>query len=152
VLKTNSQLRALEVKLPSGAERGFLKEVIDCFSVGANRATIVMCWSLVLDHLYEIVWRHHRIAFDLVLAKNTDKRVRPTKLLTRDDLGDIPENKFIEFLRSAGVISNDVRKILDEKLGIRNSSAHPSAVAIKSSKVIEFIEDLIENLILKYPI
>ena len=152
VIQTSAELRKLESKLPSGAEKGFLKELIDCFEIGANRAAIVMCWILVLDHLYEYVLKHHRADFDAVLAKNADKRVRVTQIQGRDDFGDIPEGKFIEFLRSAGVISNDVRKILDEKLGIRNSSAHPSAVAIKPSKVVEFIDDLIENVVLKYPL
>lgn len=152
VLQTSMELQNLELKLPSGAEKGFLKELIDCFEVGANRAAIVMCWILVLDHLYAYVLQHHLASFNAVLAGNADKRVRVVKIQGRDDFGDIPEGKFIEFLRSAGVISNDVRKILDEKLGIRNSSAHPSAVAIKPSKVVEFVDDLVENVILKYQI
>ncbi len=151
VVQTSAELRKLETRLPTGAEKGFLKELIDCFEVGANRAAIVMCWILVLDHLYEVVLKHHLLAFNAVLAKNTDKRVKTSQIIHRDDFGDIPEGKFIEFLRSAGVISPDVRKILDEKLGIRNSSAHPSGVSIKASKVIEFIEDLIDNVLLKYP-
>lgn len=152
IIQTSAELRKLELMLPSGAEKGFLKELIDCFEIGANRAAIVMCWMLVIDHLYEYVLKHHRADFDAVLAKNTDKRVRVTQIQSRDDFSDILEGKFIEFLRSAGIISNDVRKILDEKLGIRNSSAHPSAVAIKPSKVVEFIDDLIENVVLKYPV
>jgi hypothetical protein len=152
ILQTSSELRKLESKLPSGTEKGFLKELIDCFEIGANRAAIVMCWILVLDHLYEYVLRDHVAAFNAVLGKNTDKRVRVTIVQNRDDFGDIPESKFIEFLRSAGIISNDIRKILDEKLGIRNTSAHPSAVSIKPSKVVEFVDDLVENIILKYRI
>jgi hypothetical protein len=54
--------------------------------------------------------------------------------------------------RSAGVISNDVRKILDEKLGIRNTCAHPSAVDIHRSKVVNFIEDIVDNVIVKHPL
>jgi len=152
IIQTSAELRKLEARLPSGAEKGFLKELIDCFEIGASRAAIVMCWILVLDHLYDYVLKHHRSAFDAVLAKNTDKRVRVTKIQTRDDFSDIPEGKFIEFLRSAGIVSNDIRKVLDEKLGIRNSSAHPSSVAIKPSKVVEFVDDLLENVVLKYPI
>jgi hypothetical protein len=152
IVQTSAELRKLESKLPSAAEKGFLKELIDCFEIGANRAAIVMCWILVLDHLYEFVLQHHLAEFNAVLAKNTDKRVRVSVVNDRDDFGDIPEGKFVEFLRSAGIISNDVRKILDEKLGIRNTSAHPSAVAIKASKVVEFIDDLVENIVLKYTI
>jgi hypothetical protein len=152
ILQTSAELRKLESKLPSGAEKGFLKELIDCFEIGANRAAIVMCWILVLDHLYEYVLQHHLAAFNTALTKNTDKRVRVSQVQNRDDFGDIPEGKLIELLRSAGIISNDVRKILDVKLGIRNSSAHPSAVSIKPSKVVEFIDDLVENVALKYPV
>jgi hypothetical protein len=45
-----------------------------------------------------------------------------------------------------------VAKAVSEKLGIRNSSAHPSAIVIKKSKVIEFVDDLVENVILKYKV
>ena len=152
VVQANAELRKLEVKIPEGPTKGFLKETIDCFEVGANRATIVMCWILAMDHLISYVMAHHLPAFNAVLARNTDKRVKVTTILTRDDFSDIPEGKLIEFLRAANVVSNDVRKILDEKLGTRNSSAHPSAVTIKPSKVIDFVDDLISNVVLKYEI
>ena len=44
-------LRGLEHKVPGGEAREFLKETIDCFEAGANRATITMAWILALDHL-----------------------------------------------------------------------------------------------------
>ncbi len=54
-------------------------------------------------------------------------------------------------LRSAGIITNDVRKILDTQLGFRNTAAHPSTVDVPESKVVGAIEDLVLNVILKYP-
>lgn len=152
VVQVNAELRKLEGMLSLGAAKGFLKETIDCFEAGANRATIVMCWILAIDHLTSYVLKHELTSFNAVLAKNTDKRVKVTQVATHDDFSDIPEGKLIEFLRSAGIISNDVRKILDEKLGTRNSSAHPSAIAIKPSKVIDFVDDLVTNIVLKYQI
>ncbi|WP_348246147.1 hypothetical protein, partial [Salmonella enterica] len=65
---------------------------------------------------------------------------------------DIPEGKFIEFLRSASIVSGDVRKILDQKLGIRNTAAHPSTVKIAQSRANDFFDDLIENVYRKYPL
>jgi hypothetical protein len=150
VKETSAELRSLESKLPNGSKKSFLSETIDCFEVGAYRASVLMCWLLTLDHLQECVLKHHLIPFNEALAKVTDKRVKVTAVRTQDDFSDIPEGKFIELLRSAGVISNDVRKILDEKLGTRNSSAHPSGVIIKRSKAIDFIDDLVENVLLKY--
>uniref|UniRef100_UPI001D01DFE3 hypothetical protein n=1 Tax=Halomonas citrativorans TaxID=2742612 RepID=UPI001D01DFE3 len=75
-----------------------------------------------------------------------------SKLTSVDDFTEIPEGKFIEFCRSAKIITNDVRKILDEKLGTRNSSAHPSGISISELKATEFIQDLVENVVLKYKI
>ena len=105
-----------------------------------------------MDHLFRYVLKKKLCEFNAALAKNTDKRVKITKISNCDDFGEIPESKFIEFCRSAKVISNDVRKILDQKLGIRNSSAHPSGVQIHRSKVIDFVEDLVSNVVLKYSI
>jgi hypothetical protein len=152
VVQTSVELRKLEARFTTGSTKDFLKETIDCFEAGANRATIVMCWILAIDHLIAYLLKYHLTAFNAILGKNTDKRVRVSSVSTRDDFSDIPEGKLIEFMRSAGVISPDVRKILDEKLGIRNSSAHPSAIAIKRSKVIEFVDDLTENVVLKYKV
>ena len=92
----------------------------------------------------------HLASFNKVLSVNKDKRVKITKITKRDDFEEIPEGKFIEFLRSSRVISNDVRKILDAKLGVRNTFAHPSAVSLSEVKATDFIIDLVENVILKY--
>jgi hypothetical protein len=120
-------------------------------AVKPNRATIVMCWILVQDHLIDLVLQKHLAEFNACLALVKDRRVKVSTVTVRDDFGDIPEGKFIELLRSSKIISNDVRKILDEKLGTRNSCAHASGIIVKPSKVIDFVSDLIENVILKYP-
>lgn len=150
--KTSVELRKLERMFPEGPPKAFLKETIDCFEVGANRATIVMCWQLVMDHLNHLVLQRHLKEFNEKLALVKDSRVKVSEVRTRDDFSDIPEGKFIELLRSAGIINNDVRKSLDEKLGIRNTAAHASAVVIHGSRAIGFVEDMIENVILKFPI
>jgi hypothetical protein len=45
-----------------------------------------------------------------------------------------------------------MRKILEGRRGTRNSSAHLSAIAIKRSKIIACVEDLVENIVLKFKI
>lgn len=149
---TSIELRSLERKFADGPKKAFLKETIDCFEVGANRATIVMCWQLVMDHLNDLVLQKHLTAFNEKLALVTDRSVKVSEVKSRDDFSDIPEKKYIELLRSAGIINNDVRKMLDEKLGIRNTAAHASAVVFRAAKATSFVEDMIENVILKFPI
>jgi hypothetical protein len=148
--QTSATLRGLEHKLPAGANKDFLKEAIDCFEIGANRAAIIMAWILTMDHLFAYILAHKLGDFNAALAK--DKGVKIDTITQRDNFTEIKETKFIEICRAAGIISNDVRKILDQKLGTRNSCAHPSGVIVNKSKVIDFIEDLVDNVVLKYPV
>lgn len=150
--ETSTTLRSLIGKLATTDERDFLDEAIKCYEVQAYRAAIVMVWILTLDHLQEFILKHHLGSFNIELAKVKDKRVKVSTITTKDDFGDIPENNFIEIARAASIISNDVRKILDGKLGIRNSYAHPSNISLSPAKAADFITDLTDNVVLKYPL
>lgn len=152
VTETSSLLRSLEEQVTNPDSKKFLSEALDCFEVGANRGTIVLAWLLALDHLQSYILKHKLHEFNAVLANNNDKRVKITAVGHIDDFNDIPEGKFIEFCRIAKIISNDIRKILDQKLQIRNSAAHPSGVVIGKAKVIDFVEDLVNNILLKFGI
>jgi hypothetical protein len=129
-------------------ERAFLEEAMKCYQVSAYRAAIILIWLVSIYHLQNYIFANKLKQFNAELAKNPDKKVR--KIVDKDDFSDLPENKFIELSRASGVISNDVRKILDTKLGTRNSAAHPSGIVIGEHKAIEFGIDLINNVILKY--
>lgn len=148
--ETSHLLRSLISRVTDQHKKAFLQEAIDCYEIGARRAAITLAWILAIHHMYEYVLAKEKTAFNAALASNTDRRVKVSSVTAIDDFSDIPETKFIEFLRTAGVISNDVRKILDTKLGIRNSSAHPSAIVISDVKATDFIIDLVENIIAKY--
>ncbi|WP_292663581.1 hypothetical protein [Mesorhizobium sp.] len=150
IAQTSATLRSQEHKLPTGVDKEFLKEAVDCFEIGANRAAIIMTWILAMDHLFAYILAHKLTDFNEALSK--DKGVKISSVFQRDDFSEIKETKFIELCRAAGIISNDVRKILDQKLGTRNSCAHPSGVTVNKSKVIDFIEDLVANIILKFPV
>jgi hypothetical protein len=149
-VETSYLLRSLLSKINNNTEKIFLQEAINCYEIGARRASIVMVWLLTISHLYDFILSSKLNDFNNVLSKNTDKRIKITQVHSIDDFSEIPENKFIEFLRSANIISNDVRKILDVKLGIRNSTAHPSSIIISEVKATEFIQDLVDNVVTKY--
>ncbi len=129
-------------------ERLFLEEGLKCYQAAAYRAAIVLIWLVSIDHMQNYILTHKLDEFNAELKKNPDKKVK--QIASKDDFSDLPENKFIELCRAAGIISNDVRKILDTKLGIRNSAAHPSGIVIGEHKAVEFGTDLINNIILKY--
>ncbi|MDO8136777.1 MAG: hypothetical protein Q6354_03970 [Candidatus Brocadiales bacterium] len=138
-------------KVEEDNKRRFLAEAIACIKVRAKRATIIMTWLMALQHLYDYVLSKKLKDFNLTLSQRRD-RYNKIQVTTRDDFSDVKESVFIEICRSSGIISNDVRKILDEKLGIRNTCAHPSNVEIHDSKVVNFIEEIVDNVIDKYKI
>ena len=142
-------LQRTAAKVTDDNKRKFLAEAMACLGVQAKRATIVMTWLVTLDHLYDFILVKKLSEFNSALGRRSDRYANKT-IIIKDDFSDIPEVIFIEVMRSANIISNDVRKILDEKLGIRNSCAHPSAIEVHDSKVINFIEDLVDNVIVKF--
>lgn len=144
-------LLALAARLTDPSERRFLNEALRCLQATAPRGAVVLVWCLTLDHLQNHVLIHHAIAFNNALAARTDAN-RNVVIAIKDDFEKITkELVFIEVLRSAGIITNDVRKILDTQLGFRNTAAHPSTVEVPESKAVAVIEDLVLNVILKYP-
>jgi hypothetical protein len=146
-------LEKVIAKVSNINQKKFLAESVACLGVDAKRATIIMTWACTVAHLYDfILVDKSRLAdFNAALKRRPDKFNKIT-IAGYDDFGDVPESVFIEVCRSARLVSNDVRKILDEKLGVRNTCAHPSGVEIHKTKVINFIEDLVDNVVTKYRI
>lgn len=129
-------------------ERDLLEEAARCYRVEAYRAAVVMIWAVTMSHIYSYVFAKELTAFNAAISRDSDKKLKPIKKI--EDFGEIKETKFIQLLRSADIITNDLRKILDEKLGTRNTAAHPSKTHLKGSKATEFGQDLIANIILAF--
>jgi hypothetical protein len=150
LLKVEPEIASLVEQVKRAGSKSFLEEAHLCLRANAPRAAIVMTWTAVMDHLYDYVLKNKLTAFNVELAK---KGWKLTAIISKDDFSEIKKEKdFIEICRAANVFNNDVRKILDEKLGIRNTAGHPSTVTVRGNKAASFIEDLVENVILKFPI
>jgi hypothetical protein len=153
-IQISPELRTLESEVPEGSGKEWLREALDCFGVEAYRATLVMVWLYALDHLFQYTLLHHLKAFNEALAKHPDqKTVRKVgEVKGRDQFTLLGEEMFIDVCRSAHIISPDVKRILVERLGNRNSAAHPSGVKFTRHNVVSFVESLVHNVILKYPL
>jgi hypothetical protein len=146
--QVSKQLSDLVLQIKDTQERAFLEEAIRCYRVEAYRATIVMVWVLTIDHLQKHVFGQRLADFNSAIVAHSDKKL--VQVVNYDDFSNIKESRLIELMRSVNIISNDVRKILDEKLGIRNSAGHPSGIQFSGHKTTEFVLDLINNILLKY--
>ena len=102
----------------------------------------------IIDVLYEYIFKNKLSRFNSAIQ--THGKYRNVIIKTKDDFSEINEASFIEIMRAGKIISKDIRKILDEKLGFRNTCAHPNPIKIKEPKVISFIDDLIENVVMKF--
>ena len=111
-----------------------------------------MTWNLAYHHLCDYVLKTHLAEFNArwPIVFPGDHKKAPNTITTMDDFSEeLKESKVIDICNSAGIITNDVRKILVDKLGRRNSAAHPSSVKIEQLQAEEFIDDLIKNVVLK---
>ncbi len=150
---TDSTLQRLEAASNQNLrsdEVNFYEEVVKCYEIGAFRSAIIMMWNLALNHLYDFVLAHKTVEFNSAL---TTKYARRAKFVSKkEDFANYRESEIIEVLKIGGIIDKNVRKILDQKLGIRNTFAHPSTVIATESKVVDIIEDLLKNVIEKFQI
>jgi len=147
VKEINDNLRLLLPKIKDIDNKEFLKEAIDCLEIKAYRSAVIMTWLLVIHNLYDFIYRNRLNDFNQELNK---KNLKIKIISSKDDFNEIKESIFIEISRAANIITNDQRKILDEKLGIRNTCAHPNNIIIREAKAVNFIEDLVENIYLKF--
>lgn len=151
-VQTSASLSRLEAQVPEGPKRDFLQETIRCFTAGANRAAVVMCWNLALHHLRDhVMGDAQRLAdFNAALALNKDGRVKIKAITKLDDFTEMPESKFLLFCREAKITTGTMFKKLEARLDERNGAAHPSGVKTTPKAAEAYIEDLVENVVRKF--
>lgn len=131
------------------AYRGYLTEAVDCYESHCYRASVLMVWSAVMEHLYQTV-------DDLpgglrsIEAANRDRfgnshgyrRVRK-----RDDLRYLSDTNFFSLCEDAGIFNKNARLLLAEKLSLRNRCGHPTGYVVAREETVIFIESLINNIL-----
>lgn len=151
-VQVTSILRDLPANVPDLAERTFLDETLTCYQHGAFRAAVVMAWNLAYHHLCDYVVRNRLADFNarwrLKFSGHHKNGVRAIAVID-DFMQELKESEVIAICRDAGIITRDVWKVMDEKLGRRNSAAHPSSVSIGQIQTDATIVDLVDNVVLK---
>jgi hypothetical protein len=135
-----------------GPKREFLQETVRCFEANAPRAAVVMCWNLVVHHLQDHLFADpSRLgSFNAALANNKDTRVKITTIRKLDDFTEMSESKFLLFCREAKIVTTSMFKKLETRLDERNSAAHPSGIKTTPKAAEAYIEDMVENVLIKF--
>lgn len=145
-------LRGLPQKIPDLAERTYLNEALICYEHGAFRAAVVMTWNLAYHHLCDFVLKKRLTDFNERWYKKLPgqhKNSRKGIAVMDDFMEELKESEVISICKDEGIITKDIWKIMDEKLGRRNSAAHASSVSIDQLQADAFIDDLVKNVVLK---
>ncbi|HEY7769877.1 hypothetical protein [Longimicrobium sp.] len=136
--------------VPSVAEKSFLNEALACYRVRAYRASIVMVWNLAYSHLTTWIQADSQRLSEF----NSKIEVRLPKkkgfvIRTPEDFEELKEFEVIEICNTAGLLSKNVIKLLQEKLARRNAAAHPSSVVLTQHQADDAISDLVANVVLR---
>ena len=136
-------------KIADEGERVFLSEVLTCYKHGAFRAAIVMMWNLAYDHVRRWVLDDAaRLAeFNAGIPKRNRSKAHVT-IAKSEDFEDLKEDEVVDILGWVTGISGSVKRLLKEKLGRRNTFAHPSLLVVDRPQVDDMITDLVNNVIL----
>lgn len=144
----DAMLQGLPGWVSDEAGRLFLTEALTCYRNKAFRATIVMTWNLAFDHLLDWVLANHLPAFNPAITRRHPKR-GGVAVARKEDFGEFKESEVIEVCGTAGLLPDNIKKILADKLTKRNMAAHPSLVEITQYQAEDVISDLVGNVILK---
>jgi hypothetical protein len=153
--RTTVQVSKLLADLPGKvldlAEKNFLAEAINCYRIEAYRACVIMTWNLAYSHLIHWILNDaKRLAdFNAAIARRYPKKPA-IKIAAYDDfLEDLKESEVIEICSTAGLVNSSIIRILREKLGKRNTAAHPASVIIVQSQADDAVTDLVNNVVLR---
>lgn len=149
VIRIETQLAELPGKIAEESERLFLAEALICYRHGAFRAAIVMTWNLAYDHLTRwIITDPQRLAaFNIGISKRNPRKAHVT-IVSREDFEELKEDEVIDIIGTLSGFSANVKRLLKEKLGRRNTYAHPSTLTIDRAQVDDMITDLVNNVVL----
>ena len=119
----------------------WLDEVQLCARYGAKRATVVLLWQLLIACLVS-----YAISTKGLILKEVSRTNSKKALSSLDDVQDLKESQLLDIMKSAGVVSQNEKAILDNLLRIRNLAAHPNFYKFSEAKTASFFEDIISFL------
>lgn len=151
VIAVEKMLTGLPGQIADQPERLFLTEALTCYRHGAFRAAIVMVWNLAYDHLCRWVLADpQRVAeFNAGIGKRNTRKAHIT-ITNRVSFEELKEDEVIDILGYRHDFSENLKRMLKEKLGRRNTYAHPSHLIIARSQVDDMITELVNNVVLAF--
>lgn len=150
-LNIRQKVKDLINAVPDVAEKDFMKEAEICLRHDAGRATIIMVWNVAFYHLCQFIIKHHLAKFNAGFQTHYNRlwqQARVQTMATYDDFSTLKESVVIDICKRENIINQNVAKIMEKRLGDRNSAAHPSTIHVGQLQAEAFIEDVVDNVVL----
>jgi hypothetical protein len=151
-LNVRQMVKDLANLLPELGEQDIFQEALKCLHHDAGRAATIMVWNIAFYHLCQYVLKHKLADFNTRIPARYPKKWKVADMPLIKNYGDfgdeMSEREVIEVCNSAGIITGDMFKVYVEKLGKRNSAAHPSITHVTQVQAEGYIDDLIRNTVL----
>jgi hypothetical protein len=151
-LNVRQMVKDLVNVIPDLGEKDIFQEALKCLKYDAGRAAIIMVWNIAFYHLCQYIITHKLAEFNNripIKYPGKWKAANMPLIKVYDDFGDnMSEREVLEVANSAGIITGAMFKVYVEKLGKRNSAAHPSTTHVTQVQAEGFIDDLIRNTVL----
>ncbi len=143
-----TSLRDAVGQAPS-AYRDYLSESVACYEGGQYRAAILTTWAATVQHLYIVVEGHSGGVPEFEKAnKQRFGSARSYRRIRRvNDFLYLRESDFLQLGEDAGLYNRNARKLLTERLDLRNRCAHPTRYKPGREETVVFIESLLLNVI-----
>jgi hypothetical protein len=133
-------LQAIVSKIQNADVRDYLEEGLKCLQIGVLRACVVFVWAAAIRIIQEKLIGSYRTMVNSAIKKH-DPYARDIHRL--DDFAYIKDSLTLLAAKELGVIDKNQKDTLEEALGLRNRSGHPSKYIPGVKKVSAFIEDLV---------
>jgi hypothetical protein len=129
--------------------RAYLEEAVACYDNGLFRAAILMVWAAVMEHLYMTAAsrRDGVKGFEKVNKTRFGGSKNYRQIKKRDDFLYLREYDFIQLGEDAGMFNRNARKLLHEKLDLRNRCGHPTKYKPGREEAVIFVESLLLNVL-----
>lgn len=154
-LNIRQKVKDLINKVPDVAEKDFMIEAEICLRHDAGRATIIMVWNVAFYHLCQYIMKHDLAKFNAGFQTHYNKLWQQAKVQTMvnyDDFLTLKESVVIDICKREQIITQTQFKILDRRLGERNTAAHPNSAHVGQLQAEAFIEDIVDNVVLSLKI
>jgi hypothetical protein len=141
-----SRSRRLSSTLPGVPP--YIEEALSCYQHGLYRAPILMVWAAIIQHLYSVAGSHRGgiAAFE--------SATRPVRSITnyreikkQDDFLYLGERDFVQLGEDAVMFNRHARRLLQERLDLRNLCGHPTQYRPGREETVIFIESRCLNVL-----